>query len=158
MAKVDLISYRKEKHGYAVKEIAEHMRKIDRFELRAVGYDSAEQGILQSIAESHIVMMFMVGDKPICIFGISKKVYEHGRVIWCLGTDDIDRHKKDFVLCSRYVIEWWTAQYGRLFNYVSVDNDKAVRWLKRMGAVFGEPTPINEYWDLFCLFTIERRN
>lgn len=155
MDNCDLVVYKNEKHEDAIKEIAGHLRDIDRYELLAVGYDDAEQGIRQSIQGSSLVMMMTDGKKPICIFGLSRERYEYGRVVWCLGTDDVDRHKKDFVLFSRYVLSWWSNQYGRLFNYVAAKNDRSIRWLKRMGAVVGSPRQINDKGDLFCLFTIE---
>lgn len=157
MDKCKLVVYKKKKHEYAVKEIADNLREIDRYELRAVGYDDAEQGIRQSIEESCLVMMMTNGKKPVCIFGLSKETYEYGRVIWCLGTDDIDKHKKAFVMYSRNVLTWWRDQYGSLFNYVAAKNVKSIRWLKSMGAVFRSPRPINDNGDLFRLFTIDRR-
>ncbi|MBQ8809469.1 MAG: DUF2833 domain-containing protein [Bacteroidales bacterium] len=137
-----------------IREIAGKLRRMDRFELKAVGCRDAEQGIRQSIAGSMIVMyMADKNERPVCIFGISSEVYEQGRVIWCLGTDDIDRHKKEFVKHSREILRWWTAQYGQLFNYVSVQNIKALAWLKRMGAEFHRPFLMNET-DIFRMFTI----
>lgn len=147
MDECGLVVYKKEKHEDVIKELAEHLRNIDRYELLAVGYGDVEQGIRRSIQESSLVMMMTDGKKPICIFGLSKERYEHGRVIWCLGTDDVDRHKKDFVLFSRCVLSWWSNQYGRLFNYVAAKNERSISWLKRMGAVFGSPRPINDEGD-----------
>lgn len=139
---------------YVIKEIAENMRRIDAFELNAIGCADIEDGIRQSIAASVVTMFMTAEDKPICIFGISKEVYEQGRVIWCLGTDDVDKHKKSFVRHSAEILKWWGSQYGRMFNYVSADNKKSIAWLKRMGAKLYYPIPINDNGDLFHLFTI----
>lgn len=150
--------FKKSKHEHVIKEIADHMREIDVFEMHAIGVTDVEDGIRRSIEESDVVLFLADGrQRPLCIFGVSRESYEHGHVIWCLGTDDIDKHKKDFVLFSRYVLTWWTNQYGRLFNYVSAKNDKSIRWLKSMGATVDIPKPINDDGDLFRLFTLDRR-
>lgn len=137
-----------------VKDIARNMRKMDVFELEAIGYTDREQAIKDGMDGSEITMFFGHREKPVCIFGVSKEEYAGGRIIWCLGTDGIDECKKSFVRESRRVLKEWTAEYGMLFNFVSVKNKKAIAWLSRMGAVFHDPRPINEKGDKFMMFTI----
>ena len=43
-------------------------------------------------------------------------------------------------------------EHDRLYNYISVYNDKSIRWLKRLGASFSEPFLLNgEQFLLFIL-------
>lgn len=149
-----IIFCEKDKHEEYIKEIAANMRKADIFELEAIGYKDRAQAIRDGIDGSEITMFFGHREKPVCVFGIAKEETAGGRIIWCLGTDGIDECKKSFVLRSREVLKRWTEEYGMLYNFVSVKNKRAIAWLKRMGAVFHEPRPINEKGDLFMMFTI----
>lgn len=137
-----------------VRDIARNMRKMDVFELEAIGYTDREQAIREGMEGSEITMFFGHREKPVCIFGVSKENYAGGRIIWCLGTDGIDECKKSFVKESRRILAEWTAEYGMLFNFVSVKNKRAIAWLKRMGAVFHDARPINANGDKFMMFTI----
>jgi hypothetical protein len=75
-----------------------------------------------------------------CVWGLipptllSDKAY-----LWLLVTDVVDRHRFVFIRQSQIFIQKALDIYPLIVGHVEVGNDKAVRWLKWLGATFGEP-------------------
>lgn len=155
---VSLVMYEKEKHDKHLKTIAKDMRDIDVFELLATGSDDVEAAVRESVDNSWSAF-FLLDRKgyPLCVFGIipntiGEEVYD-GNIIWCLGTKRLIKHKTAFVHWASEIISWWKREFGVLFNFISVDNDKSIKWLRTLGAEFSEPFPVGDGY-LFKKFTI----
>ena len=66
----------------------------------------------------------------------------------------MEPRRRQFVKMSRNVLERWQQEHGALYNFVSVENIKSIRWLKWLGAVFYEPQPMGVNGEMFQLFVL----
>lgn len=119
--------------------IAEHMREMDVFECQAVGYPTPLKAIKGSVKVSAEAWTFCYKTVPLCVFGHVPDDCG-GAVFWLLGTDDVRRHKREFMRHSKIVKARMMEKYKYLTNVVCMDNKESVRWLKWLGAEFQEET------------------
>lgn len=119
--------------------IAEHMRENDVFECRAAGYATPLEAINDSVKSSRQAWTFCYGNVPVCVFGDVPDT-AGGAVFWLLGTDEVRRHKREFMKQSKKRLAQLMAKYTYLTNVVCMDNQESVRWLKWLGAEFQEET------------------
>lgn len=129
----------KEQDGIEIAtELWANIREQDAVDVAASGNDIVFEicACLQLAQESWIYR----GERGelLCIMGISKFDRNAvGRSIYMLGTDFINGYKKELLIKeARQVITQWVKQYGCLFNAVYSENERSIRWLKRMGAEF----------------------
>lgn len=115
--------------------LAGNMRKEDREELEAQGR-MPYGGLYESMTTSIEAYYAMYERMPLAAFGIG--LCPEGCSIWMLGTTMCERHKKAMVACMQDYIKDSLKKYKVLTNYISKDNTKALRVIKRMGAAFGE--------------------
>lgn len=75
-----------------------------------------------------------------CVYGLvppslmSDKVY-----LWLLTTDTVDKHKFVFIRHSQMVIERVLWDYDHIFGETIISDEKAIRWLRWLGAVYLPP-------------------
>lgn len=115
--------------------LAGSIRKEDREELEAQGC-MPYGGIYESMTTSIEAYYAIHENMPLAAFGIG--LCPEGHSIWMLGTTMCDKHKKALVACMQDYIKDVLKKYKVLTNYISKDNAKALRVIKKMGAVFGE--------------------
>ena len=123
------------------KYVAEHMRINDVFECRAAGHATPEEAIDTSVEESVQAWTFCYGNVPLCVFGYVPDT-AGGAVFWLLGTDEIKRHKREFMRRSKLFKGYLMKKYDYLTNVVCMDNHESVRWLKWLGAEFCEESAV----------------
>ena len=121
-----------------IQYIAEHMRKWDVFECKAVGLNPLN-GLTSSIAECPDSRIIMADGEPIGAMG-SKPAINGGAVYWLLGTDKINSYAKEFYIKSQQILKEYLKQYTYLTNVICKDHAESVRWLSRLGAEFDENT------------------
>lgn len=78
-----------------------------------------------------------------CIWGIEKGDESFSKVIWMLCTEMVEVHPISFLRYCKKYLENLQNVYPLLWNYVWLGNELHVKWLKWMGATFGETTTIN---------------
>lgn len=140
------------------------LRSIDIMECTAMGAKDGIEGLLLSVmcSESWWIEYAMEGtiERPIWAYGIGRDYHEGlGYCIWLLGADVLDTqigYRKYFLRESKKVIQEWQRTKGPLWNCISKDNVKAIRWLRWLGATFIESDRIPEGFQLFILPRIER--
>ena len=93
-------------------------------------------GLYESMTTSIEAYYAIHENMPLAAFGIG--LCPEGCSIWMLGTTICERHKKALVACMQDYIKDALKKYKVLTNYISKDNAKALRVIKKMGAVFGE--------------------
>lgn len=155
MSKIVVCEYEKAKHREDVLYIAENMRAIDRFEVKAFGCKDVLQALEDSISNSEVSVL-VKGEKPLCVLGLSLVDSENRRAVWLLGVDDMKSYKKEFLCYGYLVLTYWFSEFGAMYNYISVDNDKSIRWLKWLGASFSEPFLLGG--QLFREFILDERS
>ena len=137
-----------------IDEFVTNLREADKLEAYAMGYDDLKEAIETSLDCAYISFVARADDNTIlCIFGLSSVTHsEYGRAVWFLGTKEMDKYSREFVYYSKIIISEMLKNNERLYNYISVHNDKSIRWLKRLGASFSEPFLLNgEEFLLFIL-------
>jgi len=72
------------------------------------------------------------------------------------GSDNKNKKlQKELITMGFEEIRRFIKEYGPVTNYISMDNNKSRRWLKKAGAVFGTPFSENSItWQQFVI----RRN
>ena len=155
MKQIIVEGYEKELHQENIEELINNLREVDKMEVKAMGYDRLREAIDISLNYAYISFVAKGEDNAtLCIFGLSSLVHrEYGRAVWFLGTEEMDKYQREFVHYAKIIINEMLKEHERLYNYVSVRNDKSIRWLKRLGASFSEPFLING--EEFVIFVME---
>lgn len=131
------------------KYIYENMRSIDKKEITALCEDG-KKAVRQSIILSDKAYVAKNEKrKPIMIFGFVKKA----NCIWALGTVFVDLYQKELVKIGMQYINDCKKEYGYMTNWIHEDNTKALRYIKRAGALFTD-TCKTEKGDIFIRFEI----
>lgn len=114
--------------------------------------------VFASIWHSKKVYGVWNGHVLLAVTGVSEEFnYPDGdkaTCVWCLGTEDLDHHRRDFVRYAPSILSYFTAKYGRLGNFINKENKAALLWIRRMGATFKDPVRIVN--GIFLPFVIER--
>lgn len=92
---------------------------------------------------------------PICMFGLSKGELREGRP-WLLATPELQSVSLTFWRLCRAEIDKMLEISPVLSNYVPVCDQRAVKWLRRLGAEIGEPIPWGPKRGMFHRWTIRR--
>lgn len=132
---------------WLTKYIFKNLRQIDRKEITAL-CDDEQEAIMQSIVLSDEAYVAKNGE-PVMIFGFVKK----SNCIWALGTVFVDLYQKELVKIGMQYINDCKKKYGYMTNWIHEDNTKALRYIKRAGALFTD-TCKTEKGDIFIRFEI----
>lgn len=123
-----------------IRSIARRMRRADRDEVMAASGVTPEQALRYSLDRSSVSWTALVDGRPEVMFGVADiNILAGIGAVWLLGTDAVEIHFRVFL---RQSIEWRRKlfeRYSTLKNFVTDDNEVSKRWLKWMGATFGEP-------------------
>lgn len=134
---------------WLTKYIFENLRQMDKKEITAL-CDDEQEAIMQSIVLSD--ESYVAKDekrKPIMIFGFVKE----SNCIWALGTVFVDLYQKELVKIGMQYINDCKKKYEYMTNWIHEDNTKALRYIKRAGALFTD-TCKTEKGDIFVRFEI----
>ena len=140
-----------ERHLQAVKYIEEHLRPIDKKELQGA-YTSVAKCAMHEFCDNFLA--FGEKSEPIAIYGIVKYPIDGCHAVWMVATTKIKNYEKELITIGFKEIRRFTKEYGPITNYISMDNNKSRRWLKKAGAVFD--APFNENGITWQQFVIRR--
>lgn len=136
-----------------------NMRKQDHDEAALLGADNLPY-VLVSITLSREVYGAWKGDVLLAVLGVTEQFHfldgTVARCVWCLGTEDLDRNHRAFVKYGPPILNYLASKYGRLGNFISAGNKKALLWIRRMGAMLLDPVEMGE--GVFIPFVIEERS
>jgi hypothetical protein len=120
-----------------VNHIANHMSAIDRIECSVFGH-SPKEALRFALVTSMIAWTVMINGKPEAMMGANTlSLIEGSGRPWLLMTDIARRQSITLLRLGRIYTEALHRQYRFLHNWVHADNDKAIRWLSRLGFVVG---------------------
>ena len=89
---------------------------------------------------SNQVWLGMCDDKIACVWGlIPSSMISNRAYFWLLTTDIVEQHKFLFARHSQIVMEDALKDYEIILGHVNINNERSKRWLKWLGAKFGEP-------------------
>ena len=113
---------------------------------------NAEDKLKRWLRTSDQVWLGMHDDRVACIWGLAPSSAISNRAyLWLLTTDIVDQHKFLFVRHSQMVLDEALDIYPQIIGHVEMHNERAKKWLKWLGARFGDPV------DDYMPFTIVRR-
>jgi len=120
-----------------VNHIAKHMAAIDKLECGVFGH-SPKEALRFALITSLIAWTVMIDGRPEAMMGANtKSLIEGSGRPWLLMTDVAHRHAVTLLRLGKIYTEAMHSQYSYLQNWVHADNDKAIRWLSRLGFVVG---------------------
>lgn len=124
--------------------MAPHLRQIDIDEAWAIAAFKPLEALLYSVQDSaeSWTVMFPDSDIPAFIFGIGRpgQILDSKRCVWLLGTPQIKRVSKQFIMESGDHLTM-LAHGQTVYNYVLEGNSASLRWLKLLGFTIMEPKP-----------------
>lgn len=76
----------------------------------------------------------------VCIFGlIPPSLISTQAYLWMHATEKVNEHKFRFVRHSMLAVEQMLKLYPTITGHCVIGATSSIRWVKRLGAVFGEP-------------------
>jgi hypothetical protein len=116
--------------------LANNLRKADEVELKASCGMQPLEALRVSFGVSKECNTILTSDVKIAgIFGISELNSTIG-CPWLMGTDDLPTIGYQFLRESKRWVEAKNEEYPILTNYVHVDNEVAINWLRFLGFKF----------------------
>lgn len=99
-----------------------------------------------------------VPGEPEVVFGLHVEPLSPTGIIWAVGSDEIFKHPVTFTKAAIEVLNGWFNDYNLVFlnNTVYVENTGHIKWLKFLGAAFGDPEQHPR--GTFLPFSIMRHN
>lgn len=92
------------------------------------------------LASTTTVWVGMVDGKFLCTWGlIPPTLLSDQAYLWLYTTDAIRDHEFIFVRKSQLVMEQMLERHKMIVGYAQAGADRSIRWLKWLGAVFGDP-------------------
>ncbi len=140
-------------------ELFEALREDDREELtlldnNRVGY------IVKSIEASNCECTAYYGEdsKLLAVMGITNEVSPllQAQCIWMLGTGELAKYKREFIVYGQEFLRPLKAKYARLCNFINIDNKLALTFITHVGAKLYEPIPYGRGGCSFVPFVLER--
>lgn len=120
------------------------LRKEDALEILTTHGDLSPENIPLIINESIDLSLKSCGDcqvfldsqtkEVIAVSGVARDIL--GNVVWLLGTDKINKYKKDFVKKTKMLTNYYIAKYNYIYNFVDSRYTKAIKWLNALGYSF----------------------
>jgi len=110
----------------------------------------------RAMRNSEYVWLCMQDDKIICVWGlIAPTLLSDRAYLWMYTTKYMQEHVFTFVRHSQRALEAALERYPIIVGHTLIGNDKAIRWLKWLGAKFQEPQgqalPFYITWKLWPL-------
>ena len=115
-------------------------RAIARSHLKDVA--SAGLKMEYCVLMSQYVWAGKVNGEIACAFGvIPPSLLSDQAYLWSLATDVVDEHQFVFIRHSQRMIEMIHEEFALIVGHVDPQNSRARKWLKWLGATFGEIEP-----------------
>lgn len=139
-------------------KVFNNMREADYFEMRYMGYNDMFY-ITQSINNSAECFAIYEGDTLLGVGGVIKaKDLGWGVPVWFVGTQAAEEYSpKKAIIIGKKIIQALLQKYPKLYNYISVDNEKAIHYIRLMGATLYPPQRWGIRGELFVPFVLERK-
>lgn len=134
--------------------IEANIREADQIELE-YSSGSVSKALRYSFLSAFMCRVCECEAGIVAIYGVSPLSWSQGvGSPWLIGTRLLEgRHKRALLLFGKPIMNEFKRYFpGRLENYVHVDNDKSIRWLRWLGFSFGEPETYGVAGQLFLPF------
>lgn len=119
-------------------DLINNIRLCDKIECEIVGNKDIES-ILKSLPYCCEAYSAKIDGNLICIFGVNN-IKDENILCWMICTTYFDNNKyffsKQFVRKSKLWRDYFLKKYWKMGNYVHAKNEKAIKFLKFLGAYF----------------------
>lgn len=143
--------------GIAALKLFNNMREADCREMLLMGWNdisyitdsinSSRECFAAYTEEGILIGIGGIGGAP--DFGL-------GVPVWFIASKDIATCHKQLVRYGMAIIKRYLEVYGKLYNYISIDNLQAIRYIQKAGATIYPPQRWGINGALFVPFVIER--
>jgi hypothetical protein len=81
-----------------------------------------------------------INERVVCVWGIIlPTTFSNSAYLWMAHTEELGRHPFVFIRQSQIEIRKLLEVYPQIIGHAVIDNDKAKRWLRWLGAEFHTP-------------------
>lgn len=109
---------------------------LDRIQLSPIDRKTMDFCFLMSV----VIWTGSIDGVLACIWGvIPPTLMSYQAYLWLYTTDALKGHEFLLVRHSQMVIEEVLDEYPSIVGHAIIGSDKSIRWLKWLGAKFGEP-------------------
>lgn len=135
------------------REMAPQMREVDVQELFDGWGSNPTEALVGSVERSLRAYTARADGEIVCMYGVGTEgLLAPAGKIWMLGTDLINKHKRQFLLKSAGQIGRLSRGYYFLENHCDKRNTLTVRWLRWLGFTIEDPKPYGINGKLFHHF------
>lgn len=139
-------------------KMAPRMRESDKQEVEASHGHTPYEALVHSFRVSPACFTVVYKNEVVAMFGVTADKRMNGLAsIWFLSTDDIVKMKKTWLKLSKSTIQSMLITFPILYNFVQVGNEASIKWLKWLGAEFGDPSPYGKQGFPFLPFKFTRK-
>jgi len=130
--------------GWHVLQVANTIRPADADEIAAMSGLDPLEGLVASVAHSHVRYAMMAGDTPVSLYG-ARSLGGGVGVVWLLASTEVHRHTTQFLRSSIEYVNRLHDETGcdTLANYTDARNKVHHKWLRFTGFSFGKTVDIN---------------
>lgn len=125
-----------------VTRVAAKMRQMDLREIRgSCGENVLPKNVIKHSCRLSEFTFSVIDkkDKAIAIAGIVVGPDRKIGIPWVLATDELYEYKRELLCMGRDFLRIMEYSCEMLQNHVCTENEKSIRWLKRLGFEFTEP-------------------
>lgn len=134
-----------------IPHLANNLRNADKNEIYASTGNRLYYGtLLKSFELSEKCYTWTIDDKPTMILGVCE-----GGVVWAMGTDDMLKEKIYFLKEAGKYIKDFLEGYDKIYNYVYVNNEVHIKWLRGVGFDFADEPVTLKNGEKFIYFSME---
>lgn len=134
--------------------VAPRMRRQDVDELWALSRTTPVEALVMSIEMSDLTFTGVIDGRPEFMFGLAFLSHATGLGSpWFLGTDEIKKHRRDFLRASVQWRDMFLKRMPDLRNCVDDRNELSKRWLRWLGFELTDPVPMGYDGAKFCMFS-----
>jgi hypothetical protein len=102
--------------------------------------DEESKTLDQYLTFSAKLCIGIVDGKLVCAWGLVPPSLMSDRAyLWLFSTEAVEEHKFIFVRNSQKAVAEMLEEYPIITGYCELGNTRSMRWLRWLGAVFGEP-------------------
>lgn len=139
-------------------KLAKNMRRQERDEIWAEAHLGPEEALFTSYRRSAFAYSVFFGDELIAMFGVVPESLVSDRgIVWMLTGDGVQKIWIRFLRASRHFVEFLRTKYPMLYNFVDVRHERAIAWLRWIGADIFPPEAHGIDKMPFCYFTFGGR-
>lgn len=127
-------------------ELFDNLRDLDKVECEAIGLGT-DYLIEQSVRQSKTLYIRRdTSGRLLYIAGVRPYPRSDGGCVWMMGTKTLEQSPEKMTIMvseAKGIIADWLKEYGWLSNVVYVESKSSIRWIKFLGASFGDAIEYN---------------